>query len=799
MNILTPSALGLDPDLFPSFRPGQDTLASQLSLSPHRFTELNSPCGCIAGDSVIQVARGAVLRVSNKRKIADEFRKQNSWRRDHTIQTYTRSLLDHGSIASQAVSHISYSGERATCELSLHDGKSLRATPDHQIMTPEGWRALGDLAPGKAVVVDTGEITRPNTYRPKLVYQYVQGLLHHPHASTYSYTRRGTIETPKRVLLHRLVIEAELNGLPLGEFIAICRNSPKEAVKLKFLSPDLIVHHLDENTKNNDRANLEVLTRQEHPSRHDPTQHIRSFPVEVRVKSLRRHKVEPTFDLTCDGPCPNFVANGIVVHNSGKSVTLYSTALLSDSRLLIVTPQKAHQDQLMSDFGPPHGDLADVRGQSNYPCPTFRNCEIGAANECPLRRLPASDIRRCPNTKAIDHARQSKHVVTNNAFWMTQGKASQSPSESGAPPSGIGHFDLVVIDEGHGAHDKLAEFCAITIFEEEIEKLLSTRTPSTSSLHTWSSWARETYPKLPPIIKLAGTPRDRWRLKSIERDLVELSSVSSDTQTEWIYQHDSHDHKHTFTPVWAGTFAESYLFQRAPRVIIASGTLLEGTGRYLGIPTDQSEYVDVANTFPPSSRPFIYTPSGIRLNWKSAPSDIRVLMSTYDKIIDLWAGQAGHNMLFHTQSHLLTEKLLDATRNRKRILVYDKGGVTEAIRKLIDNPDSGLVVMGPGMKEGLSLDYAAARAQIIAKMPINNVADPVTKARAESDPHYLMDQTVIQTMQTTARIVRAADDWGYTFTGDGMWTWVNKEGRLPESFRSTIRWENGGVPGPPKR
>lgn len=485
-----------------------------------------------------------------------------------------------------------------------------------------------------------------------------------------------------------------------------------------------------------------------------------------------------------NGPC-----------GSGKSLIYFTSALMFDLRLLILTPQKALQDQLTHDFGPSSGGpLVDVRGQSNYSCPNFRNCEIGAANECPLRRLNPSEPHRCENLKAIDRARDSRYVVTNNSFWMTQGRAQSTPSESG-PPHGIGKFDLIVIDEGHSAPDKLADFCTITLFVKEVESLLEVDLPDTYSLSVWSEWARSQYPRISSLVKDADSPRSRMRLRAIERDLVELSGISSDRETRWIYQYSRTDDAHTFTPVWASPYAERLLFQGAGKVVITSATLLPNIGEYLGIKATESEYIDVASTFPPDNRPLIYCPSGVKLSYKSTESDYRILAAKYDEVIDLWAG---YNGLYHTQSHALTEKLYSLSRNKDRIIVYEKGDAAGAISLLKNGKKKGMIVMGPGLKEGFDLSGDAARFQIVAKMPFINQSDPVIKARCESNPNYFMDQTSVQLTQTVGRITRSRTDWGYTYTCDGAFPWVWKEGRFAKSFRDAIRWENGRIPGPPK-
>jgi len=399
----------------------------------------------------------------------------------------------------------------------------------------------------------------------------------------------------------------------------------------------------------------------------------------------------------------------------------------------------------------------------------------------------------------MQKARKSQFVVCNTALWFTQGRIKST--QPGYP--GLGKFDLVVFDEGHKTPESLAEFCAVTIVEYEIEKMIpSVLVPSsTGDLKTWSAWARETAPIVARVFEKSDDPKTRTRLAAICRDLIELANVTMDTKTQWIYQEDGG--RHSFTPVWGSAHCERLLIQDTERVIITSATLLPTVVDYLGVERDKSEFIDVPSTFPVENRPFIYIPTGVSLTYKSTSSQVRSLVNSYDRVMDLWRGHRG---LYHTQSHRLTAQIIGMTRNRKRMIVYGKNipgadceTSAEAIEMLKRSPVSkGLCVIGAGLKEGIDCPGDLGEWQILAKMPLpNKSSDPVMKARCESIPQYYDDLIVSDIDQARGRIVRSIKDRGYTYTGDGNWKWVRKKCSSDTMMCEVWLRDGQEIPGPP--
>lgn len=171
---------------------------------------LKLPTGCLAGDSVVRVNRGGRdYSISLSRAFA--FQNPNDM--GQPIKTMVRSFLGDR-VGFHSTGGIVYSGQHETFELVLENGRVIRATADHEILTEEGYVSLGGLASSHKVMCNLAD---------------------------------DFVETSK-------------------------------------------------------------------------------------VKYIRLYGVEDTYDIVCEEPYRNFVANGIIVHNSGKTIVSAALAKYLDDK-----------------------------------------------------------------------------------------------------------------------------------------------------------------------------------------------------------------------------------------------------------------------------------------------------------------------------------------------------------------------------------------------------------------------------------------------------------------------------------
>lgn len=266
--------------------------------------------GCIQGDAEININRGGNGTRIKLRDLVKRFNGEPdrySW--DLSIPTYVQREVD-GVLRLGRLKHAWFSGVKTTYTLTTDSGRTIRATEEHPFLSERGWVKLGDLKVGDRVRVRGAQAAgRPR--KAKAHYRQVKALPAHPYSGFQD-----------RVPYHRLVAEATMNGLSYEEFLFYVR--AERVIGLDFLDPEVwAVHHKDGDHRNNSPENLEVLTHKEHWSGHGHSgsmNHVLYKTTTEVITSIEKYGEEDTFDLEVEDDPHNFLANGFVVHNSGKSI-----------------------------------------------------------------------------------------------------------------------------------------------------------------------------------------------------------------------------------------------------------------------------------------------------------------------------------------------------------------------------------------------------------------------------------------------------------------------------------------------
>jgi superfamily II DNA or RNA helicase len=285
-------------------------------------------CGCGERTTVPRVSDASSGRVSGVPLRFVRYHESRARRWNGRIAV--RAYRGERGFGLQPVLDIVRSGVKEVYRLVLANGMTVSGTADHLIMTADGWVPLGQLTTGTAVATDRRTPVKTGQRKAKLRDYHFVNLWKHPYGRRVrtDRTSRGyTIRVPK----HVAVWEAHANGLSLDDYISVMRGG--DPAGLIVVDPTThVVHHKDGDHGNNTVNNLELMTTLKHCVFHGKKHGFRNFgnsePVLSEVVSVERIGDEMTYDICCERPYHNFVANGIVVHNSGK--TLVGSRVIRD-------------------------------------------------------------------------------------------------------------------------------------------------------------------------------------------------------------------------------------------------------------------------------------------------------------------------------------------------------------------------------------------------------------------------------------------------------------------------------------
>jgi len=468
------------------------------------------------------------------------------------------------------------------------------------------------------------------------------------------------------------------------------------------------------------------------------------------------------------------------------------------ARAAYLTETKGLQAQLLADFS--EIGMTDVRGQGNYECLYLREqegrserCDSGpchAGVECAIK------VAGCTYYDAFRRAETAGLVLTNYDYWLNIHREK-----------GLGEFDLLVLDEAHGAPDKLCSFLATEIKSEAIEGVLGSRMPARGAdLPGWGEWARQHKTRAVSMHEgLAALAKsghrlgfeERRELKVLRGLVTELSTVmtAAGDAGNWVIDR-GHGNDARFDPIWPAPYLEKLLCG-APKTLLLSATIRRKTMELLGFKRGGYEFLEYPSSFPVERRPVVYVPCVAMRHGLSMDQE-REWIRRVDQII---ARRLDRKGIVHAVSYARARLLAEHSEYRAHMILNDPK-TTQLTVERFRRAAAPAILVSPSVSTGYDFPFTNAEYCVIIKIPFQSVKDsPVLQMRYEQDSSYRNYAAMQEVVQMAGRIMRAEDDAGETIILDAQWgNWFYRDAAqfAPKWFNDAVRMSSY-LPTPPEK
>ena len=208
-----------------------------------------------------------------------------------------------------------------------------------------------------------------------------------------------------------------------------------------------------------------------------------------------------------------------------------------------------------------------------------------------------------------------------------------------------------------------------------------------------------------------------------------------------------------------------YLHNESNFKIFMSATIgsIDKYIKIMGIDKDNYVYINMDNMFDYKKSPIFYLPY-FKLSFKNKDNNINEVIKIMDLIIN--KHHVDQKGIIHSGSYEFTKKILENSKIADRLLSYTNTTEKKEVLKIFEKSKNKILI-GPSLLEGLDLKDDKSRFQIFFKVPYPSLADPLIKAKLQTNPIWYSWKTLCNILQGMGRSIRSIDDWAITYLLDG--------------------------------
>ena len=309
----------------------------------------------------------------------------------------------------------------------------------------------------------------------------------------------------------------------------------------------------------------------------------------------------------------------------------------------------------------------------------------------------------------IDDIKEKKVVITNYAYGLTMLNYN---------PQALGHFDLIVSDEGHVLDEMLEQFIQVKLWDRQMDRLYGLSLPDYGTVAQWQRWCEEnSY----AIDKLYDTTHD---LSASEMSKEEISLAKraetikesfeniKNMDVNWVVERlrDSVE----FKPVWVTDRSDDVLFSHSPKHIVMSGTIPSGEEltKKVGINSKDFSFYRLPYTFPPENRQIILRPTA-SMSAKNIDMNLPIVRERIDKIID---NNLDKKILIHTVNYKIAKYIEQRSRHSDYLFTHDSKSRTRVLNSF-KKATAPAVLISPSFDKAVDLPDKECELIIVAKLP----------------------------------------------------------------------------------
>ncbi len=427
---------------------------------------------------------------------------------------------------------------------------------------------------------------------------------------------------------------------------------------------------------------------------------------------------------------------------------------------------KVLQNQLENDFK----EAVIMKGRVNYQCNKFWTKGNNVmADDCVSRCIDVKKgIITCDYEDAKSAMMSSKYRILNTAYWLTEinyvGKLSGQK--------------LVVIDEVDRLDSQTVSFVGLVISKSDIYKYGLKPPIHMTKVESWKDWGKKTYvivdKKFPGSMKKEERDKEIVKGYRFKRKVVMFNSLVDDT---WIFEKTKFG-SWVFKPIWISKeLGQEYIWKHADKFILMSATPPMPSS--IGLNNKDVEMIEIESSYPVENR-WVYYNGVVDMSYKNRKNHSDILPHVQN-IMDKFKDKKG---IIHTCSYKLRDMVMNSNVDVDRFVTHDASNKEEKMKEFLADK-TNKIFLSPSSERGTNLIYDKGRFCIWLKVPFGNLGDKQIAARAYSKPFgsewYIRDamQTIVQ---GCGRVMRADDDWGFSYILDSQFGSVESRKRSVMSY-----------------